>query len=89
MTPDQLRAAIAADCPHRLVDYDRHLAGRQPTPAFTRLWRIEHAISSRPALEQQLDDLDRQAHNTRSGSEALALLEQASCIRHQIAEGLT
>ena len=55
MTPDQLRAAIAADCPHCLPDYDRHLAGRKATPAFIRLWRIEHAISSRPDLEQQLD----------------------------------
>lgn len=88
MTPDQLRAAIAADCPHRLVDYDGHLAGRQPTSAFIHLWRIEHAISSRPDLEQQLDSLYRQAQNSADYAEAKALLEQASQIRHKIAEGL-
>ncbi|MFE2326101.1 hypothetical protein ACFXD5_19600 [Streptomyces sp. NPDC059385] len=89
MTPDQLRAAIAADCPHRLVDYDRHLASRQPTAADVQLWRIEHAISSRPDLEAQLDELDRQAQDTSDYAEAKSCLEQTSRIRHQIAEGLT
>lgn len=88
MTPDQLRAAIAADCPHRLVDYDGHLNGRQPTVAFVRLWRIEHAISSQPDLEQQLDQLHRQAEDSADYAEVKALLEQASRIRHEIAEGL-
>lgn len=85
---DELRAAIAADCPHRLDDYDGHLAGRQPTAAFVRLWRIEHAISSRPDVEQQLDQLYRQAEDSADYAEVKALLEQASRIRHEIAEGL-
>lgn len=88
MTPDELRAAIAADCPHRLVDYDRHLNGRQPTAAFVRLWRIEHAISSQPDLEQQLDSLYRQAENSADYATAKGYLEQASRIRHEITEGL-
>lgn len=88
MTPAQLRAAIAADCPHRLVDYDGHLAGRQPTPAIIRLWRIEHAISSRPRLERRIDRLYRQAQKTRFAGRAKRLIAKASRIRHQATEGL-
>ena len=89
-TPDtaasQLRAAIAADCPHRLIDYDRHLAGRQPTAAFIRLWRIEHAVSSQPETEAQLDELYQQAQDSDAAATAKALLEQVSRIRHDITE---
>lgn len=88
MTPNQLRAAIAADCPHRLVDYDSHLAGRQPTVAFVRLWRIEHAISSQPDIEARLDQLYRQAADSADRDEVKARLAQASRIRHEITEGL-
>lgn len=88
MTPDQLRAAIAADCPHRLVDYDQHLAGRQPTAGFIQLWREEHAISSQPDLEQQLDGLYAQAQDSDDYATAKSLLEQASRIRHNNREGL-
>lgn len=88
MTPADLRAAIAADCPHRLIDYDRHLAGRQPTPGFIQLWRQEHAVSSRPEVEQQLDRLYRQAQDSSDYAEVKACLEEASRIRHEIAEGL-
>ncbi|MFJ7269384.1 hypothetical protein ACIQV3_22530 [Streptomyces sp. NPDC099050] len=88
MTPDQLRAAIAADCPHRLPDYDGHLAGRQPTTAFLRLWRIEHAISSRPRLEARIDRLYRRAQKTRSVWRSQRLIAKASRIRHQITRGL-
>lgn len=88
MTPAELRAAIAADCPHRLADYDGHLAGRQPTDAFLQLWREEHAISSRPRLERRLDRLYRRAQKTRYARRANRLLERASRIRHEIAEGL-
>ncbi|MGW9371150.1 hypothetical protein ACWGVR_14205 [Streptomyces xanthophaeus] len=85
---DDLRAAIAADCPHRLVDYDRHLAGRQPTPAFVRLWRIEHAISSQPDIEAELGRLNGLAEDCPDYAGAKSYLEQASRIRHQISEGL-
>lgn len=86
-TPDQLRAAIERDCPHRLDDYDRHLAGREPTPAFIQLWREEHA-ASRPDVEAELDRLYRQAADGRDRDEVMRLLEQASQIRQTIREGL-
>lgn len=89
MTPDELRAAIAADCPHRLVDYDGHLNSRQPTAAFIQLWRIEHAISSRPAIEQQIADLYEQIQDTDTRAQAMPLFEEISSIRHKIREGLT
>jgi hypothetical protein len=88
VTPADLRAAIAADCPHRLPDYDRHLADRQTTPAFVQLWREEHAISSRPEVEAELDGLYRQVETSADYQEIKGLLEQASQIRHKIREGL-
>jgi hypothetical protein len=88
MTSDDLRAAIAADCPHRLPDYDGHLAGRQTTLAFVQLWREEHAISSRPEVEAELDGLYRQVETSADYQEIKGLLEQASQIRHKIREGL-
>jgi hypothetical protein len=93
VSPDALRAAIAADCPHRLDDYDRHLAGFDTRgwivgPAFIQLWRIEHAISSQPAVEGELDRLYRQAEDSADYATAKDYLEQASSIRHKIAKGL-
>lgn len=93
MTPDALRAAIARDCPHRLVDFDAHLAafaarGWTVGPAFTELWRQEHAISSRPDAEAQLDQLYRQAQVSADYPTAKSYLEQASQLRHKIAKGL-
>lgn len=89
MTPDELRAAIAADCPHRLDDHDDHLADiSQPTPAFIQLWREEHAVSSRPDLEQHLADLYAQAQDSSDYAIAKQRLEQASRIRHNIREEL-
>lgn len=88
MTDDPLRDAIARDCPHRLVDYDQHLAGRQSTAAFIQLWREEHAISSHAAVEARLDRLYRQAQTTSDYATAKDYLEQASRIRHEIREGL-
>lgn len=88
MTPAELRAVIAADCPHRLDDYDRHLNGRQPTAAFIRLWRIEHAISSRPRIERRIARLYRRAQKTRSVRRFRRLIAKASRIRHQITKGL-
>ncbi|KIF02222.1 hypothetical protein PL81_31125 [Streptomyces sp. RSD-27] len=88
MTPDELRAAIARDCPHRLVDYDQHVGLQMPTEAVTRLWRIEHAISSRPWIEQQLDALYRRAEASDDYDEIKACLAEASRIRHEAAEGL-
>lgn len=88
MTADELRAAIARDCPHRLVDYDGHLAGRPATPAVLELWRREHAISSRPEIEAELDRLYRRAQESDDYAEVKACLEQASRIRHQTIQGL-
>lgn len=88
MTPNQLRAAIAADCPHRLGDYDQHRAGRQPTAGFIQLWREEHAISSRPRIERRIDRLYRRAQKTRSVWRSRRLIAKASRIRHNIREGL-
>ncbi|MFJ3878030.1 hypothetical protein ACIPW5_11280 [Streptomyces sp. NPDC090077] len=88
MTTDPLRDAIARDCPHRLADYDGHLAGRQPTPAVTRLWRIEHAISRDPALETWFDEQYRAAQDTDDYTEAKARLEATSQRRAEITEGL-
>lgn len=84
MTPDQLRAAIAADCPHRLDDYDRHLDGRQPTRAFLVLWHEEHAISSDPKLEARHDRLYQAAVATDSLARAKACLEAARRIRARV-----
>lgn len=84
-TAARLRAAIAADCPHRLTDYDTHLAAiSQPTPAFLHLWRIEHATSSNPTLEQQLHDLEHQAARA-DADEGRRLLAEYSRIRREIA----
>lgn len=88
MTPDQLRARIAADCPHRLDDYLAHLAGREPTPGVIRLWREEHAVSSRPDIEAELDWLYRQAADGDDYAEIKECLKRASHIRHKIREGL-
>ena len=85
MTADALRTAIAADCPHRLPDYDRHLAAiGQPTVAFLRLWQTEHAISRQPAVEQQLHNLEQQAASA-SVEEGRRLLAEYSRIRREIA----
>ncbi|MFG2412317.1 hypothetical protein [Streptomyces goshikiensis] len=88
MTPDDLRAAIAADCPHRLADYDAHLAGRAPTTGDIQLWREEHAISSQPAIEQQIAGLYERIQDTDTREQALPLFEEISRIRHEIREGL-
>lgn len=87
MTAEEIRAAIARDCPHRLPDYDAHLAGRQPTTAFLELWRREHAISSRPDVEAELDRLYRRAQDSADYNEAKSCLAAASRIRAEIAEG--
>jgi hypothetical protein len=87
-TAAELRDLIDRDCPHRLPDFDGHLNGRTPTPAFIRLWRIEHAISSQPAIEQQITDLYEQIQNTDTKAEARPLFDQISRIRHGITEGL-
>lgn len=89
MTPDELRAAIAADCPHRLIDHDSHLAtiGRA-TPAYIQLWREEHAISSRPRIERRIARLYRRAQKTRSVRRFRRLIAKASRIRHQITKEL-
>ncbi|MFI5831040.1 hypothetical protein ACIA6C_27965 [Streptomyces sp. NPDC051578] len=83
MTADPLRDAIAADCPHRLDDYDQHLAGRQLTPAFQILWRMEHRISSSD-LEQKINDLYRRAEASLTREEARSYFEQVSQIRNQV-----
>ncbi len=93
MTADDLRAAIARDCPHRLADYDRHVASAKTrgwplAPAFVELWRREHAISSRPRIEARIDRLYRRAQKTRHGWRAKRLIAKASRIRHEITEGL-
>ncbi|MFD6180096.1 hypothetical protein [Streptomyces goshikiensis] len=88
MTPDGLRAAIAADCPHRLADYDAHLAGRQPTAGFIQLWREEHAISSQPDVERQIADLYERIQDTDTRDQALDLFEEISRIRHETTKGL-
>ena len=88
MTADELRAAITRDCPHRLVDFDGHLAGRPATDAFIRLWRIEHAISSRPAIEAELGRLHGLAEDCPDYAGAKNHLEQVSRIRREITEGL-
>lgn len=87
-TAAELRDLIDRDCPHRRDDLDRHLAGRDATPADLRLWRTEHAISSQPAVEARLDSLYRQAADSDDYPTAKRLLEQASRIRHNITEGL-
>ncbi len=84
---DPLRAAIAADCPHRLPDYDRHLAAiGQPTVAFLRLWQTEHAISRQPAVEPQLHNLEQQA--AAGAEDGRRLLAEYSRIRHEIRTAL-
>ncbi|WP_405531556.1 hypothetical protein OG592_27180 [Streptomyces avidinii] len=90
MTPGELEAAITADCPHRLPDYQAHwaLLGWQATPAFIRLWRIEHAISSQPALEAELDRLHGLAEDCPDYAGAKDYLEQVSRIRCQISATL-
>jgi hypothetical protein len=89
VTADPLRDRIAADCPHRLPDYDRHLASRPVTPAFRVLWAIEHRISSQPRLEARLDRLYRRAQKTRSIRRAKRILAKTSRIRHDIQQQVT
>jgi hypothetical protein len=84
VTGDPLRDAIARDCPHRLVDHDTHLGGRQPTYAARVLWWTEHHISRDAAIEQQLDELHRRAADIDSRQAARSYLDEASRIRHQI-----
>ncbi|MCY0959948.1 hypothetical protein [Streptomyces sp. H27-H5] len=93
MTPDDLRAAIARDCPHRLDDYDAHRGvfearGWRLGPAFIELWRREHAIGSRPRVEERIDRLYQSAQNSRFAWRSRRLLAKAARIRHEIAEGL-
>ncbi|MFD4921179.1 hypothetical protein ACFWNE_07645 [Streptomyces goshikiensis] len=88
MTPDDLRAAIAADCSHRLADYDAHLAGSQPTAGVIQLWREEHAIGSQPDAEQQIAELYERIQDTDAREQAMPLFEEISRIRHEIREGL-
>ncbi|MER7734125.1 hypothetical protein ABTX80_24860 [Streptomyces erythrochromogenes] len=88
MTADALRAAIAADCPHRLNDYDRHRqAARfpgEPTHAFRVLWWTEHHISADPALAAQIDGLYRQAQDSATREEALGIFAQVNEIRDAV-----
>lgn len=84
MTAAQLRAAIARDCPHRLPDYDRHLAGREPTAAFLVLWHVEWRISSSRWLEWRLDRLHRAAARSRTRRQAIRRLKKASQIRARV-----
>ncbi|MCY0917001.1 hypothetical protein OS965_02270 [Streptomyces sp. H27-G5] len=93
MTPAELRAAIARDCPHILDDYDAHRAafearGWQLGPAFIELWRREHAVSSRPRVEERIDRLYRAAQRSRFVWRARRLIAKAARIRHEIAKGL-
>lgn len=93
MTPDELRAAIARDCPHRLDDYDRHAALFEARrwsfgSAVLAYWQREHAISSRPDIEERIDSLYRQAQDCDDYAIAKSYLDQAARIRHEIAEGL-
>ncbi|GAA3384420.1 hypothetical protein [Streptomyces racemochromogenes] len=93
MTADELRAAIARDCPHRLVDYDAHLAnfarhGWPITKAFCEFWRQEHAISSQPRVEARIDRLYRRAQKSRYRWQVRRLTAKASRIRHEITKGL-
>ncbi|MET9467415.1 hypothetical protein ABZY44_21930 [Streptomyces sp. NPDC006544] len=97
MTPDQLRAAIAADCPHRLADYDRHLdafkvRGWQPGPAFIQLWREEHA-ASQAGVDAELEASQRRAvriqqlldeQRDRSRKDAAASRESERQLQQQI-----
>ncbi|MFD8577360.1 hypothetical protein ACFV1H_18755 [Streptomyces virginiae] len=82
---DELRAAIARDCPHRLDDYDRHQAaararGWEPTYAARVHWWTEHHISADPALEEQYYGLYEQAAGSDTRDEALRLIGEASRI---------
>ncbi|KOU50549.1 hypothetical protein ADK55_18575 [Streptomyces sp. WM4235] len=93
MTPAELRAAIARDCPHRLDDYDRHAAAFEARGwplglAFAEFWRQEHAISSRPRVEERIDRLYRAAQRSRFVWRARRLMTKASRIRGKILEGL-
>lgn len=83
MTAAELRAAIARDCPHRLPDYDRHLAGHEPTAAFLVLWHVEWRLSSGP-LEEQIHNLYARAQASETREEARRYFEQVSRIRRQV-----
>lgn len=89
MTPDELRAAIAADCPHRLDDYDRHraAAGRNEG-AFLALWRTEYAVSSQPDVEARIDQLYAQAVDSDLRDEAMAIFAEINQIREQAVQAI-
>jgi hypothetical protein len=89
MTPDALRAAIAADCPHRLDDYDRHRAALgNNDAALLALMLPEYAISRDPALKARTAELYAQAEDAASHAETMARFEEISRIRRQATEGL-
>ncbi|MFF1341100.1 hypothetical protein ACFVYT_24805 [Streptomyces sp. NPDC058290] len=89
MTPDALRAAIAADCPHRLDDYDWHRDAFGPNEdAFLALMRTEYAISRNPTLEARINDLHAQAEQAETRAEVIACFQEISRIRREAAEGL-
>lgn len=89
MTPDELRAAITRDCPHRLDDYDRHraAAGRNLT-AFLALWRTEYAVSSQPDVEARIDRLYAQAVDSDSRDAAMAVFVEVNRIREQAVQAI-
>lgn len=84
MTADELRAAIASGCPHRLPDYLRHTRGREPTRADLVLWHVEYRISSDPQLEARLDRLHQRAQDATNHAHARRYLERASRIRARV-----
>ncbi|MER6488776.1 hypothetical protein ABT264_35170 [Streptomyces virginiae] len=82
---DELRAAIARDCPHRLDDYDDHRAaalarGWGQTYATRIHWWTEHHISADPNLEERYYGLYEQAAGSDTRDEALRCIEEASRI---------
>ncbi|MFD6286446.1 DUF6247 family protein [Streptomyces sp. NPDC060205] len=89
-TPKALRRALAEDAPHLLPDFDRHwkraIADTYdlgPVPAFMARWWIEYAIARDPKLDAHLHDLEQRAAEATDITEAKALLEEASRIRHE------
>lgn len=69
MTPDDLRAAIAADCPHRLVDIDAHLAAYQARVEahINRLYRRAQKTRYRWRARRLIAKASRIRHKIKEG----------------------
>lgn len=89
--PKALREAIAEHAPVLLPDFDAHWKWAvadaydiSTVPAFMARWWGEYAIARDPELDAHMIDLQHRAAESTDITEAKALLEESSNIRHRV-----